>query len=206
MVVYRQRRWRRTRYTANFGGNMSNNQKKILSFVVLAVLVVSLIKNESFAAGSVDHVHETFQNIGSPGKKSKATRIVKMTMFDNYFQPKSLIFNEGETVRFIIKNSGEFVHEFNIGTKKMHKSHAPEMLMMMEHGVIEPDKINWDAAKSMQEQMGHGMHNEPNSVLLEPGKKAELVWTFPKHADLEFACNVPGHYESGMVGKIKLTH
>ena len=185
---------------------MSNNQKRMLSFVAPAILAVSLINIESLAAGSGEHVHENFQNIGSPNKNSKATRTVKMTMFDNYFLPKSLVFKEGETVRFIIKNSGEFVHEFNIGTKKMHKSHAPEMLMMMEHGVIEPDKINWDAAKSMQEKMGHGMHNEPNSVLLEPGKKAELVWTFPKHADLEFACNVPGHYESGMVGKIKLSH
>ena len=135
---------------------MSNNQIRMLSFVVPAILTVSLINFESLAAGSGDHVHEKFQNIGSPGKKSKATRIVKLTMFDNYFQPKSLIFKEGETVRFIIKNSGEFVHEFNIGTTKMHKSHAREMLMMMEHGVIEPDKINWDAAKSMQEKMGHG--------------------------------------------------
>ena len=185
---------------------MSNNQTKILFIIVSAVLAVSLINIESFAAGSGDHGHEKLEDIGSPGEKSKVTRIVRINMFDNYFQPESLRFKEGETVRFIIKNSGEFVHEFNIGTKKMHKSHAPEMLMMMEHGVIEPDKINWDAAKSMQEQMGHGMHNEPNSVLLEPGKKAELVWTFPKHADLEFACNVPVHYESGMVGKIKLSH
>ena len=88
----------------------------------------------------------------------------------------------------------------------MHKSHGPEMLMMIEYGVIEADKINWDAAKSMQKKLGHGMHNEPNSVLLEPGETAEIVWTFSTHALLEFACNVPGHYESGMVGKIKLTH
>ena len=172
MVVCRQRRSRRARCTANIGDNMSNNQKRMLSFVAPAILAVSLINFESLATGSGDHVHEKFQNVGSPGEISKATRIVKMTMFDNYFIPKSLAFKEGETVRFIIKNSGEFVHEFNIGTTKMHKSHAPEMLMMMEHGVIEPDKINWDAAKSMQEQMGHGMHNEPNSVLLEPGKKS----------------------------------
>ena len=48
----------------------------------------------------------------------------------------------------------------------------------MEHVVIEPDKINWNAAKSMQEQMGHGMHNGPNSVLLEPGEKAEQCGHF----------------------------
>jgi len=180
-------------------------RKERLLVTVSVILAVSLINIESFGAGNGDHRHDKFENIGSLGEKSKATRIVKINMFDNYLQPLFLRFKEGETVRFIIKNSGEFVHEFNIGTNKMHKSHAPEMLMMMEHGVIEPGKINWDAAKTMQEKMGHGMHNEPNSVLLEPGKIAELVWKFPKHGDIEFACNVPGHYDSGMVGKIKLS-
>jgi uncharacterized cupredoxin-like copper-binding protein len=54
--------------------------------------------------------------------------------------------------------------------------------------------------------MGHGMHNEPNSLLLEPGKSGEIIWKFPKHAKLEFACNVPGHYDAGMMGEIKLSH
>ena len=47
-------------------------------------------------------------------------------------------------------------------------------------------------------------HDDPNSVLLEPGKSAEIVWTFNADAALQMACNVPGHYESGMVGKIHL--
>jgi uncharacterized cupredoxin-like copper-binding protein len=28
------------------------------------------------------------------------------------------------------------------------------------------------------------------------------VWTFTEKADLEFACNVPGHYQAGMYGDI----
>jgi len=39
--------------------------------------------------------------------------------------------------------------------------------------------------------------------LLEPGKSGEVIWKFTKPTKLEFACNVPGHYQSGMVGKIK---
>ena len=49
--------------------------------------------------------------------------------------------------------------------------------MMMEHRVLESDRINWDAAKKMQKTMGHGMHEEANSVLLEPGKTGE--WESP---------------------------
>ena len=185
---------------------MSLTSGKQLFLSIVALLSVFLISIETFAAGEGNHNHKKSANIGTPGKESEVTRIVKVSMFDHYFQPQSLQFKEGETVQFIVKNSGEFVHEFNIATKDMHKFHGPEMLMMIEHGVIEADKINWDAAKSMQKKLGHGMHNEPNSVLLEPGETAEIVWTFSTHALLEFACNVPGHYESGMVGKIKLTH
>ena len=39
-------------------------------------------------------------------------------------------------------------------------------------------------------------------LLLEPKKTGELVWKFSKNIDLEMACNVPGHYQIGMVGKI----
>jgi uncharacterized cupredoxin-like copper-binding protein len=54
--------------------------------------------------------------------------------------------------------------------------------------------------------MGNGMkHDDPNSVLVEPGKTAELTWTFSKATNLEFACNVPGHYQAGMVGKLTVS-
>ena len=31
---------------------------------------------------------------------------------------------------------------------------------------------------------------------------APIIWKFSKDIALEMACNIPGHYESGMVGKI----
>lgn len=46
------------------------------------------------------------------------------------------------------------------------------------------------------------VHDDPNSVLLDPGAHGELIWTFSEPTELEFACNVPGHYQSGMVGKL----
>jgi uncharacterized cupredoxin-like copper-binding protein len=58
----------------------------------------------------------------------------------------------------------------------------------------------------MAMDMGGGKtmeHNDPNSVLLEPGKSAEVIWRFAKAGELEFACNVPGHYDAGMVGMIQ---
>jgi uncharacterized cupredoxin-like copper-binding protein len=52
--------------------------------------------------------------------------------------------------------------------------------------------------------MGGMKHDDPNSVLVEPGKTAELTWTFTKASGLEFACNIPGHYQAGMVGKLNV--
>ena len=181
--------------------NLHLRSSLVLSaFITSIVIAISPLQ----AAGSHESGHGG--KTGEAGKAADVSQTVTVTMFDNYYEPTGLSFKEGETVRFIIKNAGEFVHEFNIATSAMHKAHAPEMMMMVEHGVLEADRINWEAAKAMQASMGHGMHNEANSLLLEPGKSGEIIWKFPKHAKLEFACNVPGHYDSGMMGEIKLTH
>ena len=41
-----------------------------------------------------------------------------------------------------------------------------------------------------------------NSILLEPNKSGEIIWKFSTDVALEAACNVPGHYEAGMISKI----
>jgi uncharacterized cupredoxin-like copper-binding protein len=143
---------------------------------------------------------------GQPGKAAQVSRTVEVAMFDNYYEPESIAVKAGETIRFKIRNAGALVHEFNIGTAAMHAAHAGEMQMMVDHGVLHPDRIDRKAAAQMQKTMGHGMHNDPNSVLLEPGKTGEVIWTFPKDATvaLEFGCNVPGHYGAGMHGRFSL--
>lgn len=174
--------------------------------ITAAALAFGITLSVTPVYADVKHGHGQASTIGEPGDAAQATRTIEVKMFDNFYEPESISVKEGETVRFVVRNEGEFVHEFNIATGQMHAAHQAEMMMMTEHGVLEADRINWEAAKAMQASMGHGMHDDANSVLLEPGKTAEIVWKFPKHADLEFACNVPGHYDAGMMGKVKLTH
>ena len=58
--------------------------------------------------------------------------------------------------------------------------------MMVEHGVIEIDRINHHMM-NVDHGDGHMMsHDEPNSALLAPGESAEIVWTFPEAGSLEF--------------------
>jgi uncharacterized cupredoxin-like copper-binding protein len=142
--------------------------------------------------------HFTF---GHPAKADQATRTIELTLGDMYFEPKSLAVKEGETVRFVLVNKGQLLHEFNLGDAAMHAAHQQEMLKMVASGMLTSTGMK-------HEGMAHGdmamKHDDPNSVLVEPGKTAELTWTFTKATDLEFACNIPGHYQAGMVGKIAI--
>ncbi len=150
--------------------------------------------------GKSDGHHASAVNIGKPGKASAVTRTIKIVMTDNKYAPARISVHKGQTVRFVVGNKGEFVHEFNIGTAAMHAGHQNEMMAMFERGILEVDKIHHGKMK-----MGGGMaHDDPNSVLLEPGKSAEIIWKFDTDAKLEFACNLPGHYQSGMKGELSV--
>ncbi|WP_095184122.1 plastocyanin/azurin family copper-binding protein [Pseudomonas sp. Irchel 3H9] len=137
---------------------------------------------------------------GQPAAADKATRTVEVTLQDIAFAPKSLDVKAGETVRFVLVNKGQLLHEFNLGDAAMHAAHQKEMLQMQASGML----TSTGMGKMDHSAMGHGAmkHDDPNSVLVEPGKTAELTWTFTQATGLEFACNLPGHYQAGMVGKL----
>ena len=120
----------------------------------------------------------------------------------NYFEPNEIIIKKGETIKFIVSNYGELVHEFNIATKEMHIKHQPEMMKMVEHEILLADRIDKEKMKQMAKKDHSMAHSHSNSVLLEPKQSAELIWKFSSDTNLEVACNVPGHYEAGMVAKI----
>lgn len=171
---------------------------------LIAAVLALTISTGALAGGKHGGDHGQVTKIGEPGKASEATRIIEIVMTDNRFEPERISIEKGQTIRFVLKNEGEFVHEFNIGTAKMHAKHQEEMVVMFEHGVLEVDKIHRDLMKM---DMGDGRtmdHNDPNSVLLEPGSGAEMVWRFASSARLEFACNIPGHYDVGMMGDIRV--
>ena len=108
-----------------------------------------------------------------------------------------------ETIKFIVLNVGELVHEFNIATKEMHIKHQPEMMMMVENEILLSDKVDKEKMRKMAKKNPSMGHSHSNSVLLSPGEKGELVWKFSNKAKIEAACNVPGHYEVGMIAKIR---
>jgi len=143
--------------------------------------------------------HGSDAAIGEPANAGAADRMIEVEMGEMYYSPENMNIQPGETVRFEVTNTGQMVHEFNIGTLQMHQAHTEEMRDMMQGGMMSARSVN-------EEQMAQsGMaHDDPNSLLLEPGETGTLTWTFPEQGPVEIACNVPGHREAGMAADLTL--
>ncbi|MCW1246089.1 cupredoxin family protein [Pseudomonas sp. SAICEU22] len=167
--------------------------------LVLAASVLALSVSSWASPGYFD--------FGQPAPAAEASRSIEVVMGDMSFNPKALDIKAGETVRFVLINKGQLLHEFNLGDGAMHAEHQQEMLKMQQDGMLSPTGM---ASGMDHAAMGHGdkggmSHDDPNSVLVQPGKTGELTWTFTKATRLEFACNVPGHYQAGMKGDLTVS-
>ena len=158
------------------------------------IIILIFIPNILFAG--------SMKAIGVKGNEENVDRVIKVLMYDNYYQPDNFKIKKNETIKFEIENKGQLVHEFNIASKKMHLKHQPEMMTMVENEILLVDKIDKEKMKEMSKKNPAMAHSHSNSVLLSPGESAELIWKFSNSLDLEAACNVPGHYEAGMIAKI----
>ncbi len=158
------------------------------------LLLLILVPNISFAG--------SMKMIGEEGNMSEVSKVIEVKMYDNYYEPSQFKIKKNQTIKFIVYNYGELVHEFNIATKEMHLKHQPEMMKMVVNDIIVGGKIDKNKMKEMSKTDHSMSHSHSNSVLLEPNQSAELIWKFNTDASLEAACNIPGHYESGMVAKI----
>ena len=164
--------------------------RRLLIGLCLAIgMSAAAVAHDAGSHGTHDHAAAGLG--GSPGKASEVTRTITILATDTAFAPKSISVKAGETIRFIVRNEGKLVHELTIGTKAIQLEHQSEMLALAVSGALEADRF--DAAKV-------GNHSHGNNVLLAPGASGEVIWKFAKVADLEFGCNVPGHYDQGMKG------
>lgn len=117
---------------------------------------------------------------GIAGTPSEVTRTIDLEMHDTMrFSPDSLAVQEGDTVRFVLKNAGRMLHEIVIGTPGELEKHAA---MMARFAGME--------------------HDAPYMAHVDPGDAGEIVWHFNRPGRFEFACLIAGHYEAGMRGTL----
>ena len=117
---------------------------------------------------------------GQEGDPKKARKTVKIDMADTMrFNPAVIHVKRGETVRFVVSNSGKLMHEMVIGTEEDLAKHAELMKKFPE----------------ME-------HEAPYMAHVKPGATQEINWTFSKPGTFQYGCLQPGHWEAGMKGSI----
>ena len=164
---------------------------------LIKILLITLFLN-TFAYADKN------MKIGTKGKESEVSRTIKVVMYDNYYEPSSFQIKSGETIKFEVENAGMLVHEFNIANKMMHIKHQPEMQRMVENEILLADSIDKVKMKKMAKMDKAMGHSHSNSVLLEPKQKGNIIWKFDNAVNIEIACNVPGHYQAGMIAKVNI--
>ena len=138
------------------------------------LLAMSAMASGTHAAGHDDEA------VGKPGVASKITRTITMDMTDNMrFGAPNVTAKQGETIRFIVKNSGKVKHEMVLGTENVLKEH-------------------YEVMKKNPEME----HADANMVTVAPGKTGEIIWQFTQAGKIDFACLQPGHYDAGMKGVV----
>lgn len=134
--------------------------------------------------GGAGHGHKSFA-AGEPGDPKKpVARTVEIVMKETedarmLFEPNRLEIKRGEQVKFVLKNHGKVDHEFMLDSVANNAKH----------------KIQMEKNPDME-------HDDPNGRRLMPHGSDEIVWRFTKAGTFEFACLIPGHYESGMHGTV----
>jgi uncharacterized cupredoxin-like copper-binding protein len=119
---------------------------------------------------------------GIAGVSKTVSRTIAVKMSDNMrFNPDLIDVKQGETIRFVLTNAGRVMHEYVLGTKIVLDEHA-----------------------ALMKRFPNMEHDELYMAHVAPGKKGEIIWTFNQNGDFDFACLLPGHYEAGMVGKVRV--
>jgi len=148
---------------------------KILIIAVLAALTPALVLADS------KHDDEATA-YGEPGKAAQVNRVIEVQAADNMrYTPAAITVRRGETIEFVVKNTGKLSHEFVLGDARSLKEHAE---LMRRYPDME--------------------HDDPNMAKLAPGGSSKLIWKFTRAGTVDFACLIPGHYEAGMRGRIRV--
>lgn len=118
------------------------------------------------------------------------SRSITVNMDDKMrFTPSQIDVNAGETIRFVVTNSGLTAHEMVLGSDEDIRAHVEAMKQA--------------AAKGSSHGSDHP-HGTGAAISVAAGQTGELVVTFAQATRLQMACLIPGHYEAGMRGTLQV--
>jgi uncharacterized cupredoxin-like copper-binding protein len=128
----------------------------------------------------VDYADVEEHAFGKASDPANAVKTIEVDMHDGLrFEPAMIEVRRGETIRFVVRNSGKLLHEMVLGTEESLHQHA---ILMKKYPGME--------------------HSEPHMAHVGPGGALEMGWQFTEAGEFFFGCLVPGHYDGGMKGRI----
>jgi uncharacterized cupredoxin-like copper-binding protein len=169
---------------------MKKHTAIVAKFAAAAVATsLALATSFAFAHGNAPHKKEKAATLstdehtfGKEGDPKHIDRTITVDMNDTMrFTPSNIKVKQGETIRFVVRNKGQALHEMVLGTMDELKKHGE---LMKKNPEME--------------------HDEPFMAHVKPGAQEEMVWQFTKAGDFNYGCLAPGHFEAGMLGKIKV--
>ena len=153
---------------------------QVAVIVIALASVVPAMAHDGHRAPSKKAISAEEHPWGRQGDPKKAVRTIAVDMNDRMrFTPSEVRVKLGDTIRFVVSNSGKVMHEMVIGTEEELRKHAE---LMKKHPGME--------------------HDEPYMAHVAPGKKEVIAWTFTKPGSFMYGCLVPGHWDAGMKGTI----
>ena len=144
-----------------------------------------LERNPQWAGHGHSHGNDQGHTDSAAPLAQVVSRSIDVRMDDTMrFAPDTLQVQAGETIRFVVHNAGKVEHELVLGTEADIRAHAEDMKKGTEHS--------------------HS-HAGAAAISVAPGQTGELVVTFTQTGTLQMACLIPGHFEAGMKGQLKVS-
>jgi len=148
-----------------------------------------LLRHPDFAAAGHSHDQASPDEHGAGPLAQVVSRSIAVQMDDQMrFTPSTIDVQTGETIRFVVHNTGRTAHEMVLGSAADIQAHAERMK--------QSSTVAHDAPHS---------HGTGAAITVAAGQTGELVVSFPKATTLQMACLIPGHYEAGMRGSVNVS-
>jgi uncharacterized cupredoxin-like copper-binding protein len=110
-------------------------------------------------------------------------RTVEIVIENSAYSSSAVEVEPGETITFVLRNEDPISHEFMVGDEDMQLRH--EKGTEAYHAAV------------------------PTEITIPPGEEIETTITFDHTHGIDptesnyYACHLPGHYDYGMVGRIR---
>ena len=157
--------------------------KTILAVAVPVMLLTSTATALALAESDGEHSFSATRTpFGDYEPGLQPERVIEVRMNDGMrFEPSTLEVRAGEVIHFEVVNEGQQMHEMVLGTSESLAEHA-----------------------ELMKRFPNMEHDEPYMAHVEPGQTRRILWRFGESGSVAFGCLIPGHFDAGMKGVVKV--